>query len=48
MNKQFEIVKFSNNELELDVNIDPNNETIWLTQEQIVILFESTKYKFTY
>ncbi len=33
MNKEYEIVKFKDNKLELDVNIDPKEETIWLTQD---------------
>ncbi len=39
MNKKYEIVKFKDNEIELDVNIDPKEETIWMTQDQISILF---------
>ena len=38
-NKRFEIVKFIDNTLEIDVNIDPKEETVWLSQNQISLLF---------
>ena len=38
MNK-YEVVKFIDDNIELDVNIDPYSETIWLTQSQMAILF---------
>ncbi len=40
---KYEIVKFKDNEFELEVNVSPKEETIWLTQEQIVIIFRTTK-----
>lgn len=40
---KYEIVKFKDNEFELEVNVSPKEETIWLTQEQIVTLFRTTK-----
>ena len=40
---KYEIVKFKDNEFELEVNVSPKGETIWLTQEQIVTLFRTTK-----
>ena len=45
MNKtnNYDIVKFIDGEFELEVNVSPEEETIWLTQEQIVFLFNSTK-----
>ena len=36
---KYEIVKFIDDNIELDVNIDPYSETIWLTQSQMAILF---------
>jgi len=39
MNK-YKIVKFVNNEIELDVNVSPNEETVWLNLDQIAILFD--------
>ena len=37
-----EIIIFNDDDLSLEVNIDPNSETIWLTQIQMATLFEST------
>ena len=36
---KYEVVKFIDDNIELDVNIDPYSETIWLTQSQMSILF---------
>ena len=41
MNK-FDLVKFTDNNFELDVRADSENETVWLTQEEIAILFEKS------
>ncbi len=38
-NNKYEIVKFIDDKIELDVSIDPYSETIWLTQSQMAILF---------
>ena len=38
MNK-YEIVKFNNDSVEVDVTVSPLEETVWLTQEQIALLF---------
>jgi hypothetical protein len=38
--KRYEIVKFIDKTLEIDVNIDPTEETVWLNLEDISILFE--------
>ena len=35
----FEIVKFRENNIELDVNVSPDEDTVWLTQDQIALLF---------
>ena len=37
--KRYEIVKFIDKTLEIDVNIDPDEETVWLTQNEIAELF---------
>ena len=39
----YEIIKFIDGELEVEVTVSPNEETIWLSQEQIVKLFNSNK-----
>jgi len=37
--QKYEVVKFIDDELELEVNVDPSEETIWLSQLQIAMLF---------
>ena len=39
-NKNYEIVKFKDEGLELDVNVSEKDDTVWLTVEQIARLFE--------
>ena len=39
MNK-LKLVKFTDKEFELDVHTDSENETVWLTKEEMAILFE--------
>ena len=39
----YEIIKFINGEVELEVTISPYEETVWMNQEQIVKLFNSNK-----
>ena len=36
----YEIIKFIDNELELDVEVSPNEDTVWLTKEQMSLLFD--------
>lgn len=38
-----EIIKFVNGDLELDVNISPNKNTVWLTVDQLCTLFNKNK-----
>jgi len=40
--EKYELVKFVNDELELEVNVSPNGETVWLTQKQMALLFNVT------
>lgn len=47
-NLKYEIVRLIDGELELEINISPDEETIWLTQEQIVELFYSTKQNISF
>ena len=42
-NNKYELVKFIDNELELEVNVSPKEETIWMTQMQIAQLFNTSK-----
>ncbi len=41
--EKYEIVKFVDDGLELNVSISPNDDTVWLTQEQIANLFSRDK-----
>ena len=46
MDKEFskyDIVKFTDGGFELEVNVSPSEETVWLSQEQLAVLFDSTK-----
>lgn len=40
---EYEVIKFENDNMELDVNVSPNEETVWLAQSQIAKLFETTQ-----
>lgn len=35
-----EIIKFVNGDLQLDVTVSPNNETVWLIANQMALLFD--------
>ena len=39
----YEIVTFKNDEVILDIRVSPNEDTVWLTQQEIAILFNVTK-----
>ena len=39
MNKQYDIIKFKNDLVEIDVRISPLEDTVWLNQEQMALLF---------
>ena len=39
MDKQYEIIKFKNDLVEVDVKVSPLEETVWLNQEQMALLF---------
>ena len=39
MRNQFELVKFSENDFEIDVRADFENETVWLSQKEMATLF---------
>ena len=38
--KGYEIVKFVDGELEMEVNISPQENTVWLNQKQLATLFK--------
>ena len=41
--EKYEIVKFVDNGFELEVNVSPSEDTVWLTQQQLALLFNTTK-----
>ena len=44
---KYELVKFIDNELELEVNVSPKEETIWLSQGQMSLLFNVDRTRIT-
>ena len=38
--KKYQLVKFTDNGFELDVRADSKNETVWLTQKEMTLLFD--------
>lgn len=47
MNK-LQLVKFTDKDFELDVRADSTNETVWLTQDEIALLFDTARSTITY
>ena len=45
---KFDLVRFTDNDFELDVRADSENETVWLTQEEIALLFGAARSTITY
>lgn len=45
--KKYELIKFEDGEFSLDVNVSPNDNTVWLTQEQIALLFNKSRSTIT-
>ena len=39
MEQKFDLVRFTDNDFELDVRADSENETVWLTQKEMAVLF---------
>lgn len=37
---KFELVKFTDNNFEINVRADIDNDTVWLTQKEMALLFE--------
>ena len=40
---KYEVIKFKDNEFEMDVNVSPNEEIVWLTLNEICHLFDRDK-----
>lgn len=43
-----DVVVFSDDGIELDVNVTPEQETVWLTQEQMSVLFDTARSSIAY
>lgn len=43
-----DLVVFSEDEIELEVNVTPEQDTVWLTQEQMSILFDTARSSIAY
>ena len=43
----YELIKFENGGVELEVSVSPEEETVWLTQEQIALLFGKSRSTIT-
>ena len=43
MQENYELVKFVDGSFELEVNVSPSEDTVWLSQEQMAYLFSTTK-----
>ena len=39
----YDLIKFEDGDFSLDVKVSPNEDTVWLTQKEIALLFSSTK-----
>ena len=46
MNK-YQLVRFTDEDFELDVRADSENETVWLTQDEMALLFDSDRTRIT-
>ena len=44
---KYELVKFEDGEFELEVNVSPKEETIWLSQGQMSLLFNVDRTRIT-
>ena len=41
--KKYNLIKFEDGDFSLDVNVSPNEDTVWLTLEEIGLLFKRDK-----
>ena len=42
-NEKYKLVKYDNNGVIIDVRVDEENNTIWLTQNEIASIFKTSK-----
>ncbi|MDE6583794.1 MAG: virulence RhuM family protein, partial [Anaeroplasmataceae bacterium] len=45
--KQYDLIKFEDGEFSLDVNVSPTEDTVWLTQKQMSLLFNVDRTRIT-
>ena len=45
--KKYDLIKFEDGEFSLDVNVSPDEETVWLTQNDMALLFEVDRTRIT-
>ena len=43
MSESYELVKFVDGSFELEGNVSPEEDTVWLTQQQMVLLFQTSR-----
>ena len=46
-NKKYKLIKFEDGDFSLDVNVSPNEDTVWLTQAQIAELYNVDRSRIT-
>ena len=46
--EELQTIKYVTNNVELNIKIDYEEETVWLTTDQIAILFDKTKQNIIY
>ena len=46
-NTNYELIKFEDGDFKLDVNVSPKEDTVWLTQAQMSILFNVDRTRIT-
>ncbi|MDE6660828.1 MAG: virulence RhuM family protein, partial [Anaeroplasmataceae bacterium] len=44
---KYDLIKFEDGEFSLDVNVSPNEETVWLTQAEMALLFQKDRKTIT-
>lgn len=42
------LIVFRNKDISLDVNVDPNEDTVWLSKDQLILLYETTRQNIEY
>ena len=45
--EKYELIKFTDDDLVLDVNVSPQEQTVWLTQDQIAVLYNKSRSTIT-